>query len=147
MRFIIEKGSIAIDGISLTVARDRQRQVPSFHHSPHRRENHSFRKEKRRYGQSGKRLRRQIRCEAFAALSGKHEWRASLQYGSSDSSSHPASSGITADIFITKWILKDHRRYYNMFQFNTIEEAFRRSASGQSHPRDRRRRSAKTKET
>ena len=26
-------------------------------------------------------------------------------------------------IFITKWILKDHRRYYNMFQFNTIEEA------------------------
>ena len=99
MRFIIEKGSITIDGISLTVAReDKDRfQVSIIPHTAAK----TILSEKR----NGDMVNLENDCvgKYVAKLLQPYQGNTSGDLhsdGSSDSSSHPASSGITAEFLL-----------------------------------------------
>ena len=99
MRFIIEKGSITIDGISLTVAReDKDRfQVSIIPHTAAK----TILSEKK----NGDMVNLENDCvgKYVAKLLQPYQGNTSGDLhsdGSSDSSSHPASSGITAEFLL-----------------------------------------------
>ena len=99
MRFIIEKGSITIDGISLTVAREDKDsfQVSIIPHTAAK----TILSEKK----NGDMVNLENDCvgKYVAKLLQPYQGNTSGDLhsdGSSDSSSHPASSGITAEFLL-----------------------------------------------
>ena len=54
LRYIVEKGSIALDGISLTVASVNNTEFRDICHTPHSKIHHPVTQESRRYSESGK---------------------------------------------------------------------------------------------
>ena len=74
MRYLIHKGSVAVDGISLTVAAVKQEQLPHLDHPAHLRDHGAARSEGRRRGESGSGPARQIRGEVSASAGYGLNW-------------------------------------------------------------------------
>ena len=62
-KYTVYKGSISIEGISLTVAKAREKSLHHRHHSPYGRDDEPALAEARRPGESGSRSDRKVRRE------------------------------------------------------------------------------------